>query len=114
MADNIYQRGQIRTSKQGRTSCRELKISAEINRQEGPQARERSIYMAPPRGRFVPPLKPKCARDTGPDPYGVGKLTPWVIKSAGFAPSDARSASASGQLRPNWNTFSLSRRTVAP
>lgn len=113
VADKVYQRGQALTSKQGSTTCKELNIQKESKRVPDPHARERSIYLEPPRGRFVPPLKPKCARDKGPDPYGVGKQTPWVIRNVGFSPSDARGVSSDGLLRPSWTTFSLSRRTMA-
>ena len=38
-----------------------------------PNSRARSKYVEPEGGRFVPPLKPACSRDKGPDPYGTAK-----------------------------------------
>ena len=41
--------------------------------------------MVPEGGRFVPPLKPACSRDKGPDPYGTAKHAQWLIPSTGYA-----------------------------
>ena len=60
-------------------------------------------------GRFVPPLKPACARDTGPDPYGTAKHMSFIIKNTGLTGGLGSLAKS----RPMWSTHSLSRPTVS-
>ena len=50
------------------------------------QSRARSKYLEPEGGRFVPPLKPACSRDKGPDPYDTFKHMNFVIKDTGCTP----------------------------
>merc|ERR1719198_2456236 len=55
------------TSLAGRSES--LRFEKERFGKEDMQSRARSKYLEPESGRFVPPLKPACARDKGPDPY---------------------------------------------
>lgn len=66
-------------------------------------------YVEPEGGRFVPPLKPACARDTGPDPYGTAKHMSFIIKNTGLTGGLGSLAKS----RPMWSTHSLSRPTVS-
>ena len=81
---NRYQRGGITTCHAGRSSA--LKMQVERYGKTDPQSRARSKYIEPEGGRFVPPLKPACSRDKGPDPYGVGDHAKWMIASTGASP----------------------------
>jgi hypothetical protein len=75
-----FQRGGM-TSLAGRSS--QLVLEKERFGKEDMQSRARSKYLEPEGGRFVPPLKPACARDKGPDPYGTHKHTSWIIANTG-------------------------------
>ena len=81
---NRYQRGGVTTCHAGRSSS--LKMQVERYGKTDPQSRARSKYIEPEGGRFVPPLKPACSRDKGPDPYGTGDHAKWMISSAGASP----------------------------
>jgi len=101
-----YQRGGM-TSLAGRSSL--LKMEAEKFGKEDMQSRARSKYLEPEGGRFIPPLKPACARDKGPDPYGTFKHTGWVVANTGYAGG----MGARSKTTPTWSTHSLSRRTCS-
>ena len=75
-----FQRGGM-TSLAGRSEL--LRMEKERFGKEDMQSRARSKYLEPEGGRFVPPLKPACARDKGPDPYGTHKHASWVIQNTG-------------------------------
>ena len=75
-----FQRGGM-TSLAGRSEL--LRMEKECFGKEDMQSRARSKYLEPEGGRFVPPLKPACARDKGPDPYGTHKHASWVIQNTG-------------------------------
>jgi len=76
---------------------------------EDMQSRARSKYLEPEGGRFVPPLKPACARDKGPDPYGTFKHTSWGKLNTGYGGGMGSQNKAS----PAWSTFALSRKTIS-
>lgn len=101
-----FQKGGM-TSLAGRSST--LKFQPERFGKEDMQSRARSKYLEPEGGRFVPPLKPACSRDKGPDPYGTHKHTQWTIRSTGYT-GGMGTKSASAQT---WSTFALSRPNVS-
>ena len=103
---NRYQRGGITTCHAGRSSS--LKMQVERYGKPDPQSRARSKYIEPEGGRFVPPLKPACSRDKGPDPYGTFKHMTWNLPATGYAGG----MGTFSKLAPKWNTFSLSRPAV--
>ena len=76
------------TSLAGRSKL--LRFETERFGKEDMQSRQRSKYIVPEGGRFIPPLKPACARDKGPDPYGTHKHTSWLIPNTGcvLAPAE--------------------------
>ena len=97
-----FQRGGM-TSLAGRSKL--LKLEPEKFGKEDMQSRARSKYLEPEGGRFVPPLKPACSRDKGPDPYGTHKHTSWVIRDTGYAGGMGTMA----KTNPVWRTQPLSR-----
>lgn len=101
-----FQRGGM-TSLAGRS--RLLTMDKERFGKEDMQSRERSKYLEPEGGRFIPPLKPACARDKGPDPYGTHKHQSWVIQNTGYAGGMGMKS----KTTPVWSTFSLTRPTVS-
>jgi len=101
-----FQRGGM-TSLAGRSEM--LRFDKERFGKEDAQSRARSKYLEPEGGRFVPPLKPACARDKGPDPYGTNKHAGWVIQNTGFAGSRG----SKSKTAPSWSTHSLSRPNVS-
>ena len=127
-----FQKGGM-TSLAGRSEL--LRMEKERFGKEDMQSRARSKYLEPEGGRFVPPLKPACARDKGPDPYDTHKHATWIISNTGCAnpPSepcvhtheelspddplaprrvDGRFAGGRGakaKTAPSWSTHSLSR-----
>jgi len=90
----------------GRTS--QLKMEVERFGKDDARARERSRYIEPEGGRFRPALKPACARDKGPDPYGTHKHLTWVIQSTGLTGG----LGSQSKMEPKWSTFSLTRPRV--
>ena len=87
-----------------------LKFEVERFGKTDPASRARSKYVEPPGGRFVPPLKPNCGRDKGPDPYGTAKHAQWLIPSTGYAGG----MGASKKTTPKWSTYALSKAGAAP
>ena len=87
-----------------------LKMEVERFGKTDPASRARSKYVEPPGGRFVPPLKPNCGRDKGPDPYGTAKHAQWLIPSTGYAGG----MGASKKTTPKWSTYALSKAGAAP
>ncbi len=74
--------------------------------------RERSRYIEPPGGRFVPALKPYCQRDKGPDPYDVGSSgLEWEIGETrrNWKGRIAESAVLCSSVRAPFETFCLTR-----
>jgi len=65
-------------------------------------------YVEPEGGRFIPALKPACARDKGPDPYGTYKHMTWTKANTGFTGG----MGSVSKMAPTWSTFSLSRPAV--
>ena len=97
-----FQRGGM-TSISGRSET--LRFEKERFGKEDMQSRARSKYLEPEGGRFVPPLKPACSRDKGPDPYGTFKHQTWIIQNTGFAGGRGKAAATA----PSWSTHALSR-----
>jgi len=97
-----FQKGGM-TSLTGRSE--QLRFEKERFGKEDMQSRARSKYLEPENGRFVPPLKPACARDKGPDPYGTHKHTKWIVQNTGFSGGMGSKSMAA----PGWSTYSLSR-----
>jgi len=102
-----FQRGGM-TSMAGRSES--LRFDKERFGKEDMQSRARSKYLEPEGGRFVPPLKPACSRDKGPDPYGTHKHTGWVIQNTGAGGAFGGGRGAKSQTAPSWSTHSLSRK----
>ena len=98
-----FQRGGM-TCLAGRSSM--LKMPEIKMGKEDMQSRARSKYIEPEGGRFVPALKPACARDKGPDPYDTAKHIGLVIKNTGYSGGMGSAAKSA----PLWSTHSLSRR----
>ena len=101
-----FQRGGM-TSLAGRSKL--LKLEPEKFGKEDMQSRARSKYLEPEGGRFVPPLKPACSRDKGPDPYGTYKHVRWTIQNTGYL-GGMGTKSASSQT---WSTYALARPNVS-
>ena len=101
-----YQRGG-QTCLAGRSSM--MKMEKERFGKDDMQSRARSKYLEPEGGRFVPPLKPACSRDKGPDPYGTFKHAKWVIPNTGYAGG----MGSKSKTAPSWSTFALSRPSVS-
>jgi len=101
-----FQRGGM-TSLAGRSKL--LKLEPEKFGKEDMQSRARSKYLEPEGGRFVPPLKPACSRDKGPDPYGTYKHVNWTIKNTGYY-GGMGTKSATSQT---WSTYALARPNVS-
>lgn len=98
---NRYQKGAQLTGLAGRSKM--LKLEVERFGKQDPASRARSKYVEPECGRFIPPLKPACSRDKGPDPYGTAKHARWMIASAGYyGGMGTQSAN-----KPLWSTYSL-------
>ena len=95
------------TSLAGRSKL--LKLEPEKFGKEDMQSRARSKYLEPEGGRFVPPLKPACSRDKGPDPYGTYKHVNWTIKNTGYY-GGMGTKSATSQT---WSTYALARPNVS-
>jgi len=102
---NRFQRGGM-TSITGRSQ--QLTFQVERFGKEDARARARSKEIEPEGGRFIPPLKPACSRDKGPDPYGTHKHTTWQLSNTGFTGG----LGSVSKMAPKWNTFSLSRPPV--
>lgn len=98
---NRYQKGGTRTGAAGRT--KQLTFDTERFGKQDPQSRARSKYVEPEGGRFIPPLKPACSRDKGPDPYGVAKHNTLMIPGTGYYGG----MGSNSQNKPLWNTYSL-------
>jgi len=105
--ENRFQKGGM-TSHAARSS--QLVMQTEPPEISDPQTRARSKYVEQCRGRFVPPLKPVCSRDKGPDPYGTGKHLQWVITNSGYVGGVGTKA----KTQPVWSTYSLSRQNWGP
>lgn len=101
-----FQRGGM-TSLAGRSKL--LRFEPEKFGKEDMQSRARSKYLEPEGGRFVPPLKPACSRDKGPDPYGTHKHVKWTIQNTGYV-GGMGTKSASAQT---WSTYALARPNVS-
>lgn len=86
-----------------------LKMEKERFGKEDMQSRARSKYLEPEGGRFVPPLKPACSRDKGPDPYGTYSHTKWVIANTGYVGGMGSKAKSA----PQWSTFALTRPVIS-
>jgi len=99
-----FQRGGM-TSLAGRSKM--LRFETERFGKEDMQSRQRSKYIVPEGGRFIPPLKPACARDKGPDPYGTHKHTSWLIPNTGYSGGMGSKRSAT------WSTSALCKPTVS-
>jgi len=97
-----FQRGG-QTTLAGRS--KQLVMEKERFGKEDMQSRARSKYLEPEGGRFVPPLKPACSRDKGPDPYDTFKHSKWIIQDTGYAGGMGRQA----KTAPLWNTHSLAK-----
>jgi len=102
-----FQKGGGMTSLAGRSE--RLRFEKERFGKEDMQSRARSKFLEPEGGRFVPPLKPACARDKGPDPYGTHKHTSWMLQNTGVAGG----MGTKSKTAPSWSTFSLSRPAVS-
>jgi len=98
-----------RFQKGGQTSLagrsKRLVMEKERFGKEDMQSRARSKYLEPEGGRFVPPLKPACSRDKGPDPYDTHRHMSFTIKDTGYSGGMGSSAKSSQK----WRTESLSR-----
>ena len=105
-AASRFQRGG-QTCTAGRS--KQLVMEKERFGKEDMQSRARSKYLEPEGGRFVPPLKPACSRDKGPDPYGTYKHTRWTIPNTGYL-GGMGTKSASSQT---WSTYALARPNVS-
>ncbi|KAJ1631844.1 hypothetical protein T492DRAFT_993374 [Pavlovales sp. CCMP2436] len=96
---NRYQKGG-QTSLAGRSSG--LKMTPLVPRHMDRRQLDRSRYALDGSmmigARFNPPLKPSCRRDTGPDPYDVGRGDIWSITKTGL-----------GRDTSLWTTASLTR-----
>jgi len=86
-----------------------LKFDKERFGKEDMQSRARSKYLEPEGGRFVPPLKPACSRDKGPDPYGTHKHTSWAKLNTGHGDG----MGSKSKNAPKWSTYALSRPTIS-
>jgi len=104
---NRFQKAGATTSLAGRSD--HLRFEKERFGKEDMQSRARSKYLEPEGGRFIPPLKPACARDKGPDPYQTHKHAKWVITNTGYTGG----VGSKSRAAPTWNTFSLSRRQLS-
>jgi hypothetical protein len=94
---NRFQKAGATTSLAGRSD--HLRFEKERFGKEDMQSRARSKYLEPEGGRFIPPLKPACARDKGPDPYQTHKHAKWVITNTGCVPAAPPTAAAAHRRR---------------